>query len=70
MTNISLTTGTLDTNNNLDGWVITSDRASYVPDGVPEHLAGDLTVEMVKGDKIDINGNVYHDGQMIGNIAL
>ena len=57
---INLSSGTLDTNSNLDGWIITSARA--VVEGAED-------VELVRNDRIDINGNVYHNGECIANVA-
>jgi len=64
---IQLTTGTLDTNDNLNGWIITSDTASVVFTDDPDY--DDLNVYMVKGDRITVNGDVYHDGEHIANIS-
>jgi len=66
MSTITLTTGTLDTNPNMDGWIITSDHASYAP--YPDEY-DDINVYMVKGDRITINGDVIQDGVIIANIA-
>lgn len=60
MTTITLTSGTLDTTDNLDGWIITSPQASA--EGVED-------VDLKRGDRIDINGNVYRDGELIANLA-
>lgn len=57
---IKLTTGTLDSNANLDGWVIISAQA--VVDG-----HDDLT--LCKGDCIALNGDVHRAGEYIGNVA-
>ncbi len=57
---INLSKGRMVVNNNLDGWVITS--ASAVVEGAED-------VELVRNDRIDINGNVYHDGDIIANVA-
>lgn len=57
---INLTTGTLDSNANLDGWVITSAHAV---------IAGSEDLPLCKGDPIAINGDVHRAGEYIGNIA-
>jgi hypothetical protein len=67
MTNINLTTGTMDTNDNLDGWVITSDTASYIITDDPEY--GDLNVYMYKGDRITVDGDVWRGNRPVANIA-
>lgn len=64
---ITLTTGTLDTNNNLDGWIITSDRASVIITDDPDY--DDANVYMVRGDRITINGDVYRGDDCIANIS-
>jgi hypothetical protein len=56
---INLTTGTLDTTGNLDGWVITSPRA--IAEGAED-------VELLQGDKIRLNGDVVRQGEIIANI--
>ena len=54
---ISLKTGTLERNQNLDGWVITSDTATlYAPD---EKLL------LQRGDRIGLDGWVYRDGDAL-----
>ena len=57
---INLISGTLDTNDNLDGWVISSKQA--IAEGA-EYL------ELARGDKININGDVWRGDEFIGNIA-
>lgn len=59
MTTIKLTQGTMDVAENMDGWVITSTTA--IVDG-----AEDMPLE--KGDYIDTNGDVYRDGEHLGNV--
>ena len=57
---ITLSTGMLESNSNVDGWIITSDYAMV--DG-----RGDLP--LVKGDRITLNGDIYRDDEYMGNIA-
>lgn len=57
---INLTTGTLDSNNNLDGWIITSATAT---------VDGHEDIPLRQGDRITITGDVYRHGEHIGNIA-
>lgn len=57
---INLTTGTLDSNDNLDGWVITSALAS---------IEGREDLPLHKGDRITINGDVYRADEYMGNVA-
>ena len=57
---IHLTAGTLDSNDNLDGWVITSAHAT---------IDGSEDISLQRGDRISINGDVYRHGEYIGNIA-
>lgn len=55
-----LITGTVDVTENMDGWVITSKRAL---------VAGSEDCPLVGGDRIDFNGNVIRDGEIIANIS-
>lgn len=57
---INLATGTLDSNNNLDGWVITSAHAA---------IDGRDDLPLIQGDRITLNGDAYRDGEYMGNIA-
>lgn len=57
---ISLIRGTLDTNESMSGWVITSKEAV---------AAGAEDLPLQKGDQIKITGDVYRKGEFIGNIA-
>lgn len=57
---VTLTTGTLDSTDTLDGWVITS--ATAIANGAED-------VELQRGDVIHHNGDVYRDGELIANIA-
>lgn len=57
---IHLTSGTLDSNDNLDGWVITSHIA--IIEGVED-------IPLRKGDRITITGDLYRSGELLGNIA-
>ena len=57
---INLITGTLDSNSNMDGWVITSVHA--IVDGRDD-------LPLINGDRIAINGDVYRANEYIGNIA-
>lgn len=69
---IKLSTGTLDINDNMDGWCITSKTATYVfatGHDTPQDIIDDLTINLVEGDRIDINGNVYSNNVCIANIA-
>lgn len=66
MITIKLSRGTIDTNDNLDGWVITSDTATA--EGCV--MDGQDMLPLVKGDKIKINGDVIRGSHNIGNIAL
>lgn len=59
MTTIKLTQGTMEVAENMGGWIITSAKA-YVVD------AEDMPLEM--GDYIDTNGDVFRDGEHIGNV--
>lgn len=57
---ITLTKGTMGSNDNMDGWVITSQVA--IADG-----AEDMPLQ--KGDHITINGDVYRGKEFLGNVA-
>jgi hypothetical protein len=57
---INLIKGTLKSNDNMDGWIITSKTA--VAEG-----ADDLPLK--QGDRISINGDVRRNGKNIGNIS-
>lgn len=57
---ISLTKGTLESNDALDGWIITS--ATAIAEGAQD-------VELLLGDIIRINGDVYRSGKLIANVA-
>jgi len=57
---ICLVSGAIDTNDNLDGWVVTSQRATA--EGAEDLL-------LIRGDQIKINGDVYRNNEFIGNIA-
>jgi hypothetical protein len=59
MKTIKLTDGTMDQNDNLDGWIITSATAT---------AQGAEDVELELGDRIDINGVVRRNGDMIARI--
>ena len=60
MTTIRLTRGTLEPNDNMDGWVITSEMAIS---------QGSNDLPLLCGDKIRINGDVYRNGEFLGNIS-
>ena len=60
MTIITLKYGTLDTNNYLDGWIITS--KTVIAEG-----AEDLPLQ--SGDRINLNGDVFRKNEFIGNIS-
>jgi hypothetical protein len=62
MKTISLAKGTLEPDSQMSGWVITSERAQLLNTGDP-----DIDVHLVKGDRIDCNGAVYHNGEHIAN---
>lgn len=57
---VTLTKGTLESNEMLDGWIITS--AIAIADGAED-------VELRRGDLIRINGDVYRADELIANIA-
>jgi len=56
---IKLIAGSLRGNDTMDGWVITS--ATAIAEGAED-------VELERGDRIDINGNVRRGGEMIARI--
>ena len=57
---INLATGTLESNANLDGWIITSAQA---------HIDGRDDLPLHRGDRIALNGDVYRADEYLGNIA-
>lgn len=57
---INLSSGTLDSNDNMDGWVITS--SSAIVDGRED-------LPLRKGDRITINGDVYRADEFVGNVS-
>ena len=57
---IKLSTGTLDSNSNVDGWIITSAHA---------RVDGRDDLPLVKGDRITLNGDIYRGDEYMGNIA-
>jgi len=59
MREIRLSSGTLDVNDNMDGWVITSDTAI---------VDGNDDLALRKGDRIHINGDVYRGEELLGNV--
>ena len=60
MTEIRLSKGTLDGNDNMDGWVITSDTAI---------VEGNDDLILRKGDRIHVNGDVYRGEELLGNVG-
>ena len=60
MTEIKLSSGTLDGNDNMDGWVITSDTAI---------VEGNDYLVLRKGDRIHVNGDVYRGEEFLGNVG-
>ena len=69
-----LAKGTLDGNPNMDGWVITSDKAQ-----VHNHKLGYLNcfdddclrllnLHLIKGDRIDLDGDVFRGDEHLGHI--
>ena len=58
---VELETGTLEVNGNTDGWIITSEQATLP--------APNDDVVLRKGDRININGDVYRNGEMLANVA-
>jgi hypothetical protein len=61
MSTIKLATGTLRPNDNLDGWTITSEAAT---------IKHEEDIELRRGDKISINGEVLRGGQIIARVDL
>ena len=57
---ITLAAGTMDSNANLDGWIITSKTA--VAEGHEDML-------LVANDQIRINGDVHREGRLVGSVA-
>ena len=57
---IKLVNGTMDSNGNLDGWIITSTKA--VVDGAED-------IALRKGDRITADGDVYRGEEFLGNVA-
>jgi hypothetical protein len=58
---VALKTGTLEGNNNLDGWIITSKTATlHAPDD-------DLVLH--RGDRIGLDGWIYRDGYAVARIG-
>lgn len=60
MTLFDLRKGSVELNEDLNGWVITSPVA--IVDGSED-------MPLQKGDRININGDVYRDNEFIGNVA-
>jgi len=56
---LTLTTGTLEPTDTLDGWIITSDHASAV---------GADDVPLRRGDIVTATGDVVRDGRVVANI--
>lgn len=57
---IVMKTGTLDINENMDGWVINSEHAT---------VKGNEDLPLKRGDRITINGDVYRGREFIGNVS-
>lgn len=57
---IELINGTLETTDSLDGWIITSSTAT---------AAGAEDLPLIKGDRINVSGDVYRNDELIGNIS-
>ena len=66
MKNIKLTLGTLEPNEDMSSWIVTSEIAAYK---VSDEYGRTLTIYMQKNDRIDINGDVISDGEHLANIA-
>lgn len=60
MTKIKLTNGALRANDTLDGWVITSAEAL---------VEDNEDMPLQRGDRINVNGDVYRGEEYIGNIS-
>lgn len=58
--NINLISGRLESDDNLDGWTITSKFA---------RAEGNEDFELVCGDWIDLRGDVYRNNMHIANIS-
>lgn len=56
----TLTNGTIQASDNLDGWTITSESAT---------VKGAEDIKLMRGDQISANGDVFRNGENIANIA-
>jgi predicted component of type VI protein secretion system len=61
--------GEIETNNNMDGFVVTTDVAVLATVEGADNLLGSKSAPLLKGDRIDLGGNVMRDGVSMGNIA-
>jgi len=57
---IKLISGTLDSSNDMSGWIVTSQSA--IAEG-----AEDMPLQ--KGDRVSLNGDVWRGDELLGNIA-